>query len=93
LKFVPYELRKACAFIGQVLSSEIARREVEEESQYQARATITEAKFLELMAGSSTTLLGLVHLTPGENATNGLVTERAWLPKKSSPALDAAQKP
>ena len=30
------------------LSSEIARRVAEEETQYQARAVITEAKFLEL---------------------------------------------
>lgn len=63
-KLVAYELRKACAFIGQVLSSEIARRVAEEETQYQARAVITEAKFLELMAGSSPPLLGLVSSTP-----------------------------
>jgi len=63
-KFVPYEVRKACTFIGQMLSGEIARREQIEESAYQSYATATQAKFLELMAGSPNPLLGLVSSSP-----------------------------
>ena len=61
---IPYEVRKACTFVGQVLSGEISRREVERESAYTSGATRTLAKFLELMAGASEPLLGLVDQTP-----------------------------
>jgi chemotaxis family two-component system sensor kinase Cph1 len=63
-RYVPYEIRKACTFIAQVLSGEIARREVEAESAYHSRATMTEARFLELMAGSPNPLLALVSSSP-----------------------------
>jgi light-regulated signal transduction histidine kinase (bacteriophytochrome) len=63
-KFVSYEVRKACAFIGQVLSGEISRRETLEASAYQSRATSMQARFLELMAGSPNPLLGLVNSSP-----------------------------
>lgn len=63
-RLVPYELRKACVFIGQVLTGEIGRRENEEEASYQSKATVMEARFLEFMAGSSNPLLGLVNSSP-----------------------------
>jgi two-component system, chemotaxis family, sensor kinase Cph1 len=58
--FVAYEVRKACTFIGQVLSGEVARRQMREESDYQSHSIATQ-KFLELMAGSPNPLLGLVN--------------------------------
>ena len=61
---VTYEVRKSCTFVAQVLSSEISRREVLEESGYQTRATATQAKFLELMAASANPLLGLISSSP-----------------------------
>ncbi|SEB45445.1 GAF domain-containing protein [Terriglobus roseus] len=63
-KFVSYEVRKACTFIGQVLSGEISRRETLESSAYQSHATSMQASFLELMAGSANPLLGLVNYSP-----------------------------
>jgi light-regulated signal transduction histidine kinase (bacteriophytochrome) len=63
-KFVPYETRKSCTFLGQVLSGEITRREVEEESDYNTRSTNIRAKFLELMATSPRMLLGLTDSSP-----------------------------
>jgi chemotaxis family two-component system sensor kinase Cph1 len=63
-KFISYEVRKACAFIGQVLSGEISRRETLKASAYQSRATSMQARFLELMAGSPNPLLGLVNSSP-----------------------------
>jgi chemotaxis family two-component system sensor kinase Cph1 len=62
--FVTYEVRKACTFIAQVLSGEISRREMMQDSAYQSHTTATQAKFLELMAGSSNPLLGLVSSSP-----------------------------
>ena len=47
-----------------MLSGEIARREAEEESAYNSHSTAIQAKLLELMAGSSDPLLGLVNSTP-----------------------------
>ena len=63
-RFVPYELRKACVFIGQVLTGEIGRRETLEETTYQSQATVMQAKFLESMAASLNPLLGLVNSSP-----------------------------
>ena len=63
-KIVPYELRRACTFIGEMLSSEIARREVEGEATYQSKTTLTMARLLELMATSSNPLLGLIQSSP-----------------------------
>ncbi len=63
-RHVPYELRKACTFIGEVLSTEIARREVEQESVYHSRATLLQSKFLEFMAGAPHALIGLISGSP-----------------------------
>lgn len=63
-RIVPYELRKACTFIGEVMSSEIARRETEQESDYHSRATLLQSKFLELMAGATQPLSGLINSSP-----------------------------
>ena len=63
-KIVSYETRKACTFIGQVLSGEISRRETLETSAFQSNATGMQAKFLELMAGSTNPLLGLINSSP-----------------------------
>ncbi|WP_213806836.1 GAF domain-containing protein [Granulicella sp. dw_53] len=63
-KVVHFELRKACTFLGQVLSGEIVRREIEEESAYSAQSNAIQARFLELMAGSSDPLLALLKFTP-----------------------------
>ena len=63
-KLVAYELRKACTFVGQILSSEIARREAEAESRYRSSSTLVQAKFLEQMAGSPDPWLGLIQSSP-----------------------------
>ena len=61
---VSYEMRKACTFIGDVMASEIGRRVTEQEARYQSFATATQAKFLELMAGTPESLNGLINSTP-----------------------------
>ena len=50
--FVPYERRKACTFLGQVLSLEIAAREGKEEYEFQVRSNALQARFLENLAGA-----------------------------------------
>lgn len=63
-KSVPYETRKACSFIGQILSGEIGRREAEANSTYNSEATSVQAKFLELIRLSAHPLAELVNSTP-----------------------------
>ena len=63
-RFVPFETRNACIFLGQVLSGEITRREVEEEAAFSAKAIGLQAKFLELMTSAANPLLGLVTGSP-----------------------------
>jgi chemotaxis family two-component system sensor kinase Cph1 len=63
-RFIPFETRNACVFLGQVLSGEITRREVEEEAAFSAKAIGLQAKLLELMAAAANPLLGLVTSSP-----------------------------
>ncbi len=63
-KYTPYEIRKACTFIGQVLNGEIGRRQTEGEAAYQTAATIVQANFLGFMATAPSPLLGLVNSSP-----------------------------
>jgi light-regulated signal transduction histidine kinase (bacteriophytochrome) len=51
--FVPYETRKACTFIGEVLSLEIAAKESKAEYEYQVNSTVLQARFLERLAGNA----------------------------------------
>ena len=63
-KLISYETRKACSFVGQVLSGEIGRREAEEDSSYNVGATAIQAKFLELIRSSVHPLAELVKAKP-----------------------------
>jgi chemotaxis family two-component system sensor kinase Cph1 len=63
-RLVPFEMRNACIFLGQVLSGEITRREVEGEAAFSAKAIGLQAKLLELMAAHANPLLGMVTSTP-----------------------------
>lgn len=63
-RFIAFETRNACVFLGQVLSGEITRREAEQEAAFGAKAIGLQAKFLELMAAAPNPLLGLVTSSP-----------------------------
>jgi chemotaxis family two-component system sensor kinase Cph1 len=63
-RYMPFEMRNACIFLGQVLSGEITRREVEGEALFSAKAIGVQAKLLELMAANQNPLLGLVTSSP-----------------------------
>lgn len=61
-KYVPYDLRTACEFIGQVMSVELANKETNEDLEYQTRAKSLQAKFVEILSGANTFLEGLAGL-------------------------------
>ena len=64
-RLLTYETRKACTFLGTVLSGEIVRREVEAEAAFAAQTNITKARFLEFMASTpANPALSLLHGSP-----------------------------
>jgi light-regulated signal transduction histidine kinase (bacteriophytochrome) len=63
-KWLAYEVRAACTFLGQVLATEIAQHEARQESAYTTRSTALLAKFLDLMVTASHPLIGLINSSP-----------------------------
>ncbi|WP_017720187.1 ATP-binding protein [Kamptonema formosum] len=59
-KYVPYEVRTACEFIGQVMSLEIASKEESEDADYRIEAKSILAKFLEVMSAEENFITGAV---------------------------------
>ncbi|MEB3291572.1 MAG: GAF domain-containing protein, partial [Synechococcales bacterium] len=49
-KYVPYELRKACEFLGRVIFTEISTREEEADHSYRMKLATVRSKLIELMA-------------------------------------------
>jgi light-regulated signal transduction histidine kinase (bacteriophytochrome) len=61
-KYVPYGIRTACEFIGQVMSLELATKEANEDLDYKMRIKSLQARFVERLSGSDMILDGLMQL-------------------------------
>jgi two-component system, chemotaxis family, sensor kinase Cph1 len=61
-KYVPYGVRTACEFIGQVMSLELATKEANEDLDYKMRIKSLQARFVETLSGSNSILDGLMQL-------------------------------
>ena len=59
-KYVPYELRKACEFLGRVIFSEISNREESEDYDYRMKLGQIRAQLVDQMAESANFVDGLV---------------------------------
>lgn len=59
-KYVPYELRKACEFLGRVIFSEISNREESEDYDYRMKLTNLRSQLIDNMAQSENFVTGLV---------------------------------
>lgn len=59
-KFIPYEVRAACEFFGQSMSSEISAKEYNEDYEYQLKLKDIQAKLLEAMSAEDNFVDGLV---------------------------------
>lgn len=63
-KFVPYELRKACEFLGRVVFSEISTREETEDYDYRMRLTYISSQLIDYMSEADNFVDGLVNYNP-----------------------------
>lgn len=59
-KQIPYEIRTACEFVGQVASLGLANLEDTEEHEYQINSKLIQGKFLEEIASSNNLIEGLI---------------------------------
>ncbi|HEY9810248.1 MAG TPA: GAF domain-containing protein [Halomicronema sp.] len=63
-KYVSYEVRKACEFIGQVISFEIAAKKQNEDYEYQINLKSINAKLIEYMSNEKDYIDGLLKHQP-----------------------------
>ncbi|HHP7231847.1 MAG TPA: ATP-binding protein [Xenococcaceae cyanobacterium] len=70
-KYVPYELRKACEFLGRVVFSEISTREEAEDYDYRMRLAYIQSQLIDQMSESENFVAGLVSYDPNlQDLTN-----------------------
>jgi two-component system, chemotaxis family, sensor kinase Cph1 len=63
-KYVPYEIRNACEFLGQMTSLELAAKEDSEDSEYKIYLKSVQAKLVEYMSGENNFAEGLINKEP-----------------------------
>ena len=63
-KFVPYELRKACEFLGRVIFAEISTREETEDYDYRMRLNYIRTQLVDYMSEAKNFVSGLVDGDP-----------------------------
>ena len=63
-KFVPYELRKACEFLGRVIFAEISTREETEDHDYRMRLSYVGSQLIDRMSTADNFVKGLVEHNP-----------------------------
>ena len=63
-KYVPYELRKACEFLGRVVFSEISNREETEDYDYRMRLAYIQSQLIDYMSEAENFVEGLVGYEP-----------------------------
>ena len=76
-KHIPYELRKACEFLGRVIFSEIANREEEADHHYRIALSQVQSSLVDAMSRADNFIDALVHGDPNlldiANATGAAV--------------------
>ncbi|BAY33601.1 multi-sensor signal transduction histidine kinase [Nostoc carneum NIES-2107] len=77
-KYVPYEIRSACEFLGQMTSLELAAKEDSENAEYKMQLKAVQAKLVEYMAAAENFVDGLIGQEPNlldlVNATGAAVS-------------------
>jgi chemotaxis family two-component system sensor kinase Cph1 len=63
-KYVPYELRKACEFLGRVIFAEIFTREEEADYNYRIKLTHVQSALVEYMSQADNFIDGLIQQEP-----------------------------
>jgi chemotaxis family two-component system sensor kinase Cph1 len=63
-KYVPYELRKACEFLGRVIFSEISTKEENEDYDYRMKLAYVQSRLMDHMSQAGNFVDGLVRQDP-----------------------------
>ncbi len=63
-KYIPHEIRTACEFLGQVISLQLAGKEVYEDRDYELKLKTMHARFVELMSTESGFVEALLNHEP-----------------------------
>lgn len=63
-KYVPYDIRTACEFLGQVVSAQIATKHEHEDYEYALQLKSTVARFVELLSTGDNVLDSLTRFSP-----------------------------
>ena len=63
-KFVSYELRKACEFLGKMIFSEIYTREETQDYDYRMKLTSIQSSLIDYMSGEDNFIAGLIKHQP-----------------------------
>ncbi|MBR8838950.1 MAG: GAF domain-containing protein [Stigonema ocellatum SAG 48.90 = DSM 106950] len=61
-KYVPYNIRTICEFIGQVMSVELVNKEASEDSEYKMQLQLLQTQFVEALSQAENLLSGMVQL-------------------------------
>ncbi|MBD2676182.1 MULTISPECIES: ATP-binding protein [Nostoc] len=63
-KYVPYEIRNACEFLGQITSVELSAKEDSEDSEYKIQLKSVHSKLVEHMSAENNFIEGLIQHQP-----------------------------
>jgi len=63
-KYVPYEIRNACEFLGQITSVELSAKEDSEDSEYKIELKSVHSKLVEYMSAENNFIEGLIQHQP-----------------------------
>ncbi|WP_193196350.1 ATP-binding protein [Nostoc sp. MG11] len=63
-KFLPYEIRNACEFLGQMTSLELGAKEDSEDSEYKIQLKSVHSKLVEYMSAETNFIQGLINYQP-----------------------------
>ncbi|WGV26020.1 sensor histidine kinase [Halotia branconii] len=63
-KYIPYEIRNACEFLGQMTSLELGTKEDSEDSEYKITLKSVHSKLIEFMSAEKNFIEGLINYEP-----------------------------
>ncbi|MBD2463469.1 GAF domain-containing protein [Oscillatoria sp. FACHB-1407] len=82
-KYIPYDIRTVCEFIGQVMSLELTNKEASEDLDYKIQLKTLQTQFVEFLSKANYFLDGIAHLGTSlldlVNATGVVVCSRDML--------------
>ncbi len=63
-KYIPYEIRNACEFLGQMTSLELGTKEDSEDTEYKIQLKSVHSKLVEFMSAEKNFIEGLINYSP-----------------------------